>query len=249
MIDESELIKRRLVELYERAVGTSCYTYTDFLGLMEQSLLSETLGYARFTAFGGADGAERVVVRFGDSEDIGYDEPFPISILKISPKSKKFADTLTHRDFLGSLMNLGIERRCLGDIVIIDNEGYLFCLEGIADYIVESLTRIKHTEVVLSKIDALPDGELYKTERRTVQANGERLDGIIAKVFSLSRDDAQRLFSRGLVFLSGREISSPSKLPREGEVVSVRGHGRFIFRGTKSLSKKGKLNIEIDLYV
>jgi RNA-binding protein YlmH len=249
MIDESELIKRRLVELYERAVGTSCYTYTDFLGLMEQSLLSETLGYARFTAFGGADGAERVVVRFGDSEDIGYDEPFPISILKISPKSKKFADTLTHRDFLGSLMNLGIERRCLGDIVIIDNEGYLFCLEGIADYIVESLTRIKHTEVVLSKIDALPDGELYKTERRTVQASGERLDGIIAKVFSLSRDDAQRLFSRGLVFLSGREISSPSKLPREGEVVSVRGHGRFIFRGTKSLSKKGKLNIEIDLYV
>ena len=249
MSDEGELIKKRLIELYERAERSSYYTYTDFLGLMEQSLLVEALGFAKYKAFGGAVGAERVVVRFGDEEDIGYDEPFPISILKITPKSQKFADKLSHRDFLGSLMNLGIERRCLGDIAIIDNVGYLFCLSDIADYISDSLTRIKHTEVTVSTIDTLPEGELYKTERRTVQASGERLDAIIAKVFSLSRDDAQRLFAKGLVFLSGREVSSVSKTPKEGEVVSVRGHGRFIYRGVQSLSKKGKLNIEVDLFV
>ena len=249
MSDEGELIKKRLVELYERAERSSYYTYTDFLGLMEQSLLGEALGFAKYRAFGGAEGAERVVVRFGDEDDIGYDEPFPISILKISPKSQKFADKLSHRDFLGSLMNLGIERRCLGDIAIIDNVGYLFCLSDIADYISESLTRIKHTEVTVSKIDTIPSGELYKTERRTVQASGERLDAIIAKVFSLSRDDAQRLFAKRLVFLSGREVDSVSKVPKAGEVVSVRGYGRFIYRGVQSLSKKGKLNIEVDVYI
>ena len=249
MSDEGELIKKRLVELYERAERSSYYTYTDFLGLMEQSLLGEALGFAKYRAFGGAEGAERVVVRFGDEDDIGYDEPFPISILKISPKSQKFADKLSHRDFLGSLMNLGIERRCLGDIAIIDNGGYLFCLSDIADYISESLTRIKHTEVTVSKIDTIPSGELYKTERRTVQASGERLDAIIAKVFSLSRDDAQRLFAKRLVFLSGREVDSVSKAPKADEVVSVRGYGRFIYRGVQSLSKKGKLNIEVDVYI
>ena len=249
MSDEGELIKKRLVELYERAERTSYYTYTDFLGLMEQSLLKEALGYAKYRAFGGAEGAERVVVRFGNEDNIGYDEPFPISILKISPRSQKFADKLSHRDFLGSLMNLGIERKCLGDIVIIDNEGYLFCLSDIAEYITDSLTRIKHTEVTVTAIDSLPEGELYKTERKVVQASGERLDAMIAKVFSLSRDDAQRLFTKGLVFLSGKEITSPSKAPREGDVVSVRGHGRFIYRGVSSLSKKGKLNIEVDLFV
>lgn len=249
MSDEGELIKKRLVELYERAERSSYYTYTDFLGLMEQSLLGEALGFAKYRAFGGAEGAERVVVRFGDEDDIGYDEPFPISILKISPKSQKFADKLSHRDFLGSLMNLGIERRCLGDIAIIDNVGYLFCLSDIAEYIVESLTRIKHTEVTVSKIDTIPSGELYKTERRTVQASGERLDAIIAKVFSLSRDDAQRLFAKRLVFLSGREVDSVSKAPKADEVVSVRGYGRFIYRGVQSLSKKGKLNIEVDVYI
>ena len=249
MSDEGELIKKRLVELYERAERSSYYTYTDFLGLMEQSLLGEALGFAKYRAFGGAEGAERVVVRFGDEEDIGYDEPFPISILKISPKSQKFADKLSHRDFLGSLMNLGIERRCLGDIAIIDNVGYLFCLSDIADYISESLTRIKHTEVTVSKIYTIPSGELYKTERRTVQASGERLDAIIAKVFSLSRDDAQRLFAKRLVFLSGREVDSVSKTPKADEVVSVRGYGRFIYRGVQSLSKKGKLNIDVDVYI
>ena len=249
MSDEGELIKRRLVELFERAERSSYYTYTDFLGLMEQSLLAEALGFAKYKAFGGACGAERVVVRFGNEEDIGYDEPFPISILRISPKSQKFADRLSHRDFLGSLMNLGIERRCLGDIVIIDNEGYLFCLSDIARYISDSLTRIKHTEVTVTEIDSIPEGELYKTERRVVQASGERLDAIVARVFSLSRDDAQRLFTKGLVFLSGKEVTSTSKTPRVGEVVSVRGFGRFIYRGIASLSKKGKLNIEVDIYV
>ena len=249
MSGDEELIKRRLTELYERAERTSCYAYTDFLGLMEQSLLREALGFAKFTAFGGAAGAERVVVRFGIEEDIGYDEPFPISVVKISPKSQKFADSLSHRDFLGSLMNLGIERRLLGDIAIIDNVGYLFCLVSIADYITESLTKIKHTDVIAQIIDAPPEGELYKTKRLTVQTSGERLDAVIARAFSLSREDAQRLFAKGLVFLSGREISSPSKAPREGDVVSVRGYGRFIYLGIKSISKKGKLNIEIDLYV
>ena len=211
-------------------------------------MLTEALGYAKYAAFGGCEGAERVVVRFGDPEDIGYDEPFPISIIRISPRSQKFADTLSHRDFLGSLMNLGIERECLGDIAIVDNVGYLFCLDGISDYICSSLDKIKHTDVVASVIDALPDAPLYKTERRTIQLSSERLDAAVAKVFSLSRDDAQRLFSKGLVFASGKEISSPSRAPHEDEIISVRGHGRFIYRGVKSLSKKGKLNIEIDVY-
>ena len=252
MSDEGELIKKRLRELYQRSIGSYCYTYTDFLGLMEQSLLSEVqkeCSGMRYECFGGVAGAERVVVRFGDAEELGYDEPYPISVIQISPKAQKYADTLTHRDFLGSLMNLGIERECLGDIAIVDNVGYLFCLEKIAEYITGSLTKIKHTDVVSRVVTELPDAPLYKTERRTVQVSGERLDAIIARAFSLSRDDAQRLFARGLVFLSGREITSPAKAPKCGDVISVRGHGRFIYHGEKSLSKKGKLNVEIEVYV
>jgi RNA-binding protein YlmH len=81
-----------------------------------------------------------------------------------------------------------------------------------------------------------------------VQANGERLDALIAKLYSLSREDAQNLFAKKLVYASGRCIENTSYIPKTGEVISVRGTGRFIYRGYDSLTKKGKLNITLEVY-
>ena len=161
----------------------------------------------------------------------------------------KFADKLTHRDFLGALMNLGIERSTLGDIAIVDNVGYIFAKQDMCEFITGELTKVKRTDVVCSVTEDIPTGELYKTERRVVQAVGERVDAIVAKVFSISRDDALSYFKRRLVFVDGRQMENNSYIPKVGERVSVRGLGRFIYLGYQTLSKKGKLNIEVDLYV
>ena len=254
MTHEQELLYKRFIELAKKSDDACYFTFTDFLGLAEQSVFSEAktkFGRARYTLFGGIDGTERVMVRFGDAEALGYEEPFPISVIKIEPKAQKFADRLSHRDFLGAILNLGIERKLLGDILIIDNVGYLFAKEDIADFIAESLTTVKHTAVVCRSIppSELPEGSLFKTERVKIQLAGERLDAVISKVFSLSRDDSLGLFAKGLVFVGGRLIENNSYTPKTDDVVSVRGHGRFIYRGVAGLSKKGKLNAEVDLYV
>ena len=65
----------------------------------------------------------------------------------------------------------------------------------------------------------------------------------------MSREDSQSLFTKGLVFADGRQIESASYQPKINEKISVRGHGRFIYLGQKSFSKKGKLNVEVNLYV
>ena len=169
--------------------------------------------------------------------------------MKIEPKSQKFAEKLTHRDFLGSILGLGLERTKIGDIVIRDNVGYVFVSDDVSEYITESLTKVRRTDVITRIADALPEGELYKTERRRLQAVGERVDAIIAKLFSISRDESLSFFKKGLVFADGRTLTSASYIPKEGEVISARGLGRFIYRGYDSLTKKGKLNIEVDLYV
>ncbi len=251
MNDETELLKKRFTELAAKSYGAGIFTFTDFLGLAEQSVFDTVKGKTgvMYTSFGGALGAERIMLRFGDPEELGYEVPFPITALKISPKSKRFAEKLSHRDFLGSLLNLGIERSCLGDIVIIDNEGYLFCKDSIADYISSELFRVKHTEVDVSVVTELPEGELYKTEEKTVQVSSERLDAVIARVFNLSREDAQNLFLKRLVFASGREIESTSYSPKAGEKISVRGYGRFVYLGVSSTSKKGKLNVRVEKYI
>jgi len=247
---EELLLKKRLLELARK--GDIFFTFSDFLGLSEQSVFATvkgSLSKGSYKLFGGADGTERGMIRFGSDDELGYDEPFPISIIKISPRSPKFAEKLTHRDYLGSLLSLGIERRLLGDIVIKDSDAYLFCKSDIAEYITQSLERIRHTDVKLIITDTLPEGELFRTERKRIQASGERIDAIVAKVFGISRDDSLSLFRKRLVFIDGRLCENNSASPKCGEIISVRGYGRFIYRGYESLSKKGKLNIDVDLYV
>lgn len=252
MSDEVELLKKRFRELYEKADRGGYFTFTDFLGLSEQSALGEVSSKFRgasVTRFGGAVGAERIMVRFGDPEEIGYDLAFPIKCVKIEPLAQKFADKLTHRDFLGALMNLGIERCTLGDVIIRDNVGYVFATEEIAKFITGELSKVKRTDVRATEVDDVPSGELYKTEDKRIQLQSERLDAVIAKTYSLSRDDAQMLIKRSLVFVNGKETLSSSYTPKSGDKISVRGHGRLIYLGFDSTSRKGKLNATVSIYV
>lgn len=251
-MDERELLSKRFRELANKSYNSGIYIFTDFLGLAEEAIFNETkkdfIG-VKYTQFGGAPKAERKIVRFGDAESLGYTEDFPIVCIKAEPVSQKFADKLTHRDFLGAILNLGIERSKLGDIPILDNVGYIFVKEEIAPFILAELRKVKHTDMKLSVVSSLPEGELYKTARRKIQAVGERIDAVVAKVFNLSREEAKSLFLKRLVFTDGRLCENTSYIPKENEVISVRGHGRFIYLGYETTTKKGKLNIEVEVYV
>ena len=252
MTKEEELLKKRFIELATRSYNSGIYLFTDFMGLLEQTVFNEAkavFGNIPYTLFGGAPDCERVIARFGSEESLGYTEDFPIVCIKAEPVSQKFADKLTHRDFLGALLNLGISRSTLGDIPISDNVGYIFAKRDIADFIISELKRVKHTDMKLSILEALPDFPLYKTEIKRVQANGERIDALIAKAYSLSRCEASLLFSRGSVFVNGRLSASASYIPKINEIISVRGHGRMRYLGYETTTKKGKLNINLELYV
>ena len=128
--DEKDIqqLKNRLIELADKAYSRNIYTYTPFLGLAEQQAyygVEREVSYAGVSMEGGAPLCERKIIRFGDP---GYEEAFPIVRLEIRPKTPKFAENLTHRDFLGAVMNLGIERDVVGDIFLPDEKGaLLFC--------------------------------------------------------------------------------------------------------------------------
>ena len=82
-----------------------------------------------------------------------YEYRYPISVIRITPANRKFAEDLTHRDFLGGILHLGIERSCLGDLLVDDSACHVFVTEAMADFICENLTRIRHTVVRAEKID------------------------------------------------------------------------------------------------
>ena len=246
-----EALRKRFCELISRGNSAGYFIFTDFLGLGELSVLKSLLrggDKAQVGFFGGCEGCERVMARFGSPDELGYDEPFPIKALKISPKSKKYAEALTHRDYLGSILALGITRDVIGDIIINDNDAYVFVKDDMSEYISDALTRIRHTDVIITETDADGIAQGRALRRVRVQAESERADGIVAKVFSLSRERASGLFVKSLVFENGTQISGKSTLS-VGSTVSVRGYGRFIYLGYETTSRKGKLNIDIDVFI
>ncbi len=239
-----------LKDLSEKSDKNFRFTFTEFLSLDEQSALkSIERELCGFTLFGGATGCERVVARFGAPDDFGYEEDFPIVAIKIQPKLKKFADELTHRDFLGALMNLGIERKFLGDIIVKDNCAYVFVMEKLSDYISENLTKVKHTVTVAQTIEKVPEGELFSTESISLPVSSLRLDCLIAGIYNLSRSQVVEIFSAKKVFVNGKLIENISHIPKEKDVISVRGFGRFIFSSTGGFSKKGRTYVNLEKYV
>lgn len=248
--DEKQ-IKNRFLELAKRSYEQNTYTFTGFLGLTEQSLFWEMereLCFAGFTLDGGNSICDRKIIRFGNPAELGYEEEFPIVCIKITPLIKKFSDEFSHRDFLGALMNLGIDRSTIGDIFLQENEGYVYCLESISDYIAESLDRVKHTHIKCEKIkDSL---RFIKDEGKTLEitVTSDRIDVVVSGVYHISRSESLSCFEKGIVYVNGRLCTSNAKSLKEGDVVNVRGMGKFAYLGTQRITKKDKCRISVQVY-
>ena len=251
MQDDIQLLKKRFQELSKRAFSGARYTYSEFLSLAEQDTLLGLRwepGSAPFVLTGGYEAAERKLAQFGSEDLCGYEETPPIVCVRIEPVSMKFADALTHRDFLGALMGLGARRGVLGDILLSAHIGHVMCLDSIAGFITEQFTQVKHTTVKCTLLDAVPDLVAGAPKEASVNVASERLDALIAAVYKLSRNEAQALIEQGKVFIGGRLTENTSHQPSPGDIVSVRGFGRFLYDGISKETKKGRLFVNVRVY-
>lgn len=257
MKEQDYQFRKRLQDLSRTAYYREIPVFTDFLDLNElhmvHSFRPEEDGiHIRY--FGGYEEAERQIAAFlpdalsyeGDWEET---VDFPIDCLKIVPLSGKFSETLSHRDYLGALVNLGIERSKLGDILVKEKEAYLFCQEKMTDFLCENLTRVRHTPVHLLSV-ADPQ-ELPRPEFRQIRGTvaSVRLDSMIGLAFSTSRSSMTGLIEGGKVFVNGRMVVSNGHPLKPGDVVSVRGYGKFRYEETVSATKKGRYCVCVSRYV
>lgn len=250
-METDELLKKRFRELARKCYQNNQYTFTGFLSLADLACfydMEKELSFVPYKIWGGSEFCERAIVRFGGMEELGYEEEFPIACIEVKPLAVKFADALTHRDFLGALMNLGIERSTLGDIWLKENSGYIFCLEGMADFIIENLGKIKHTSVKCSRAKEMPALPDLDRQELKIQISSERIDGVLSKVYRLSRSEAVELFRQKKVFVGGRFCENNSQLLKKGDIISARGYGKFEYLGQQNISKKGKINASVMCY-
>lgn len=261
-----QLLKKRFQELAEKSYRQNIYTFTGFLGLPEQEIfwqMEKELAYAgyrlqgsdkvpeaggsRETENGGMD-CDRKIIRFGNPEQFGYEEPFPIVCIHMKPLLSKFSDSFSHRDFLGALMHLGIDRSTIGDIKVGEKEGYLFCQESIAEFICENLEKVKHTSIRCERVSGPEEFWMEEPREMAVLASAERLDGVISKVYNMSRSDSLNLFREKKVYVNGRLCENNSRILKSGETVNVRGYGKFIYDGVNHETKKGKVSLKVRVF-
>lgn len=248
---EIQQLKNRLRDLADKAFQQGIYTFTGFLGLGEQDVFwreEPKLRYAGYSLSGGCEAADRVVIRFGSPQEMGYEVPFPIVCVHIQPLAKKFAEELSHRDFLGALMNLGIERSTIGDIKVGEKQAYLFCLDSIAEFICGNLEQVKHTNVkcaVTEHFESIPQEEPVRV---SIQVQSLRVDAVLAKLYNMSREKSLELFRAGRVFVDGRLCENNSRQLKCGETVNARGYGKFTLEGEPRETRKGRLSVEAAVY-
>lgn len=223
---------------------------TDFIPLSELMMYYDIIQYAgvNFRIDGGYDEAERVrLLMTMQDVELGRDD-MNIHIISFSGNTK-FID-FSHRDCLGALMGLGFERKCIGDIIVRDNGFDVLTNGEIDNYLMMSELTIKRVPMRVKRIDfsewQVPTREL---KMATLLVPQTRCDAIIAKAFNLSRTQAVDLIKAGLVQLNHQVILNPSRLCEVGQVIAVRGYGKFIVDSVEGISKKGKIKLIIGKYV
>ncbi|TAH68647.1 MAG: RNA-binding protein [Anaerolineaceae bacterium] len=253
IIKQEQLLQRRFQDLANMAEAREGLLFTDFLNLHEQDLflrMKNEIPRIKYFSYGGYEEAERKILCFCGNYMIENenDIEFPISCLHIKPINSKFSDKLSHPDILGAVLNLGIDRSKVGDIILDNNEGYLFCSTSIHSFISEQLSRVKHTVVSASIIDNWDFEYNPNLKPITGTVTSVRLDSILSIAFKGSRSSLSGLIAGGKVFVNSKNILSNSYTLKENDIVSVRGYGKFIYAGTSKQTKKGRFSVKILLY-
>lgn len=223
---------------------------TDFVPLSELMAHYDIIQYAgvQYRIDGGYEDAERVRL-FMTMQDIEPQrDDMNLHVISFSGNTK-FID-FSHRDCLGALMGLGFERKCIGDIIVRDY-GFDVVTNGeIDDYLMLSELNIKRVPMRVKEI-AVEDWSAPKRQLKKISLLVQqiRCDAIIAKAFNLSRNQAVEAIKAGLVQVNHRTQINPSKLCEIGQVVAVRGYGKFTIESIDGMSKKGKIRLTIGKYV
>lgn len=254
-MDEEQIVKSRLKDLADKAYRQNIYTYSNFLTPAELLWLEEIrpeLKYVDYSVYGGGELCERQMVGFGSEAMFGYENDFPISIVRVEPLIDKFSDVLSHRDFLGAIMNLGIERSIIGDILVKDNKrAYIYCVDNIAEFICENLLKIKHTNVKCSIMTG--DEDLSELAPELVDISvvvaAPRFDAIVAGVAKVSRNEASNLFKAKKVTLNGRLCEKNSLTLKDNDIFSIRGYGKYKYCNCGNETRKGRVYVHLKQYV
>jgi len=174
-------------------------------------------------------------------EDPSLAEEIPLCALQITGSG--FA-SLSHRDFMGAILALGIERSVLGEIVVTAEGALIFTTPDIAVYLTENLTKIGRDAVKIKPAEPDPVMVIPREyETVSVTAASPRIDGVVRALTNLSREDAADLVRAGMVERNYSPVLDVDRQILPGDVLTIRGWGKCRVDRTDEETKRGRRRI------
>ncbi len=251
---EERILLARALDKLELARSRGVPSHTGFLSPHERAAVEDLIrasGWPAHLFFGGFPDAERTVCAFlpdwlEEADWHSGPDYNPIRALRCAWSG----GSLTHRDFLGAILGLGLDREKVGDILVGEGTCDVLVLEEVAAFLLLHLeqagrARLKVSPLALEQLS--PPAVQVKTVRDTVSSL--RLDAVAASGFALSRGKAAGLITSGKVQLNHQECLKPDRPVEEGDAISCRRLGKCVVREVGGPSKKGRILIVLERYL
>lgn len=243
---DSNFIISRVFDVADSSEKNNIPKFLGFLTGEEAAIATDALRKRniRFSLFGGYDEAERVYLAC--LPDWCEEVEYPLTPITFSFRKE---DELSHRDFLGSLMALGLTREKIGDILVEKGRAVVFANTVIADHIISQIDKVGRVGVTLNKGCDFPLPSLSTLADFSITASSARLDCIVSAICGLSRNKAVEVIEAGFVSINSVMCDKVTKAVKDNDKITVRGRGKFIICSTDERSKKGKIILKYKKYV
>lgn len=243
---DSELLRARILDTVALCEKTFSAKFLGFLSEEEVSFAESVLKNkkVKYSFYGGyKDATRRYLACFCDYLN---EDDFPVTQVNFTFRK---SETLTHRDVLGALMGLGLKREKVGDILIEEGRAVCFVSLDVADYVVSQIEKIGRTGVKsqIGFTNSLPKGAKLENFSQTVASS--RIDAVVAALANTSRNLSLEKIAAGLVSLNSQEVSKPTKSVAAGDVVTIRGKGKFFIESISDITKKNRIVLKYKKYV
>lgn len=254
---EQKILYSHLLDLMLRSEQRNVVTSSSFLSENEAAGaegLLRAAGCRQYFVFGGYPEAERkcavFLTDYCDAEAVTA-MPSLGELTYLEAQVNKFDETqasFSHRDVLGSLMGLGIEREVIGDIITDGGRAVMVVKTSIAPYLLENLTKIGRYRVEVTRHDGYTITPKSDFTEGYDTVSSLRLDAVTASIFKLSRGSAADAIGGGLVAVNGVSVCKTNLAVKEGDKISLRGRGKAVLDAVEGLSKKGRIRFRFRKY-
>lgn len=254
---EDKILLAQILDKIEFSKQRERLEYTDFLDMYQLALVKNFMrknDFENYVLYGGFEDSERKVL-------IIYPERYNMSMIEKNYSkiirairielNEEDKGKFSHRNYLGGIVKLGMKREKVGDIIVADDGADILVKEEIAESLKQglgTLTRFENARIDIVELDNLKKQEI-KLEELNIIVPSLRLDNFVSDLAKTSRNKAVQIIDSERVFINGQNETKPSKQVKIGDVITIRGKGRFVVKEISGTTRSGRNVVKIEKYV